>query len=89
MRLGASDFLRKVHKNVRFYWADNAQLIDLLTWAWQDNRNPLYEARVRETVDWLLREMIAREDDTTEALCGAFAASLGRARSAPRTAQTR
>jgi uncharacterized protein YyaL (SSP411 family) len=27
---------------------DNAQLIDILTWAWQDGRNPLYETRLRE-----------------------------------------
>ena len=47
---------------------DNALLIDLLTAAWQHTRSPLYEARVRETVDWCLREMIAEG--------GAFAASL-------------
>jgi len=38
---------------------DNAQLLELLTWAWQDTRSALYETRVRETVDWVLREMIA------------------------------
>ncbi|MBI1775629.1 MAG: thioredoxin domain-containing protein [Proteobacteria bacterium] len=38
---------------------DNAQLIDLLTLVWQDMRNPLYAARVAETVEWALREMIA------------------------------
>jgi uncharacterized protein YyaL (SSP411 family) len=38
---------------------DNGQLLDLLTWAWQDTRSALYETRVRETVDWVLREMIA------------------------------
>ena len=47
---------------------DNAQLIDLLTWAWQDTRSPLYETRVRETIDWTLREMIADG--------GGFAATL-------------
>ena len=47
---------------------DNAMLIDLLTAAWQHTRSPLYAARVRETVDWCLREMIAEG--------GAFAASL-------------
>ena len=36
---------------------DNAQLVELLTWAWQETRNPLYAARVSETVSWLLREM--------------------------------
>ncbi len=47
---------------------DNAQLIDLLTWAWQETRSPLYETRVRETAEWVLREMIADG--------GGFAATL-------------
>ncbi|WP_029010841.1 thioredoxin domain-containing protein [Azospirillum halopraeferens] len=38
---------------------DNAQLVALLTLVWQETRTPLFEQRVRETVDWLLREMIA------------------------------
>jgi len=36
---------------------DNAQLVELLTWAWQETKNPLYAARVSETVSWMLREM--------------------------------
>ncbi len=36
---------------------DNAALIELLTLVWQETRTPLYAARVRETVGWLLREM--------------------------------
>ena len=47
---------------------DNAQLVDLLTLVWQGTREPLFEARVRETVDWTLREMVAAS--------GAFAATL-------------
>ena len=38
---------------------DNAQLVDLLTWAWQETRNPLYMQRAEETVEWALREMMA------------------------------
>jgi uncharacterized protein YyaL (SSP411 family) len=38
---------------------DNGQLLDLLTLAWQDTRDPVYEQRARETVDWLMREMVA------------------------------
>jgi uncharacterized protein YyaL (SSP411 family) len=38
---------------------DNAALLELLTLAWQENREPLYEQRIRETVGWLLREMRA------------------------------
>ena len=38
---------------------DNAQIMDLLTWVWQATQSPLYAARVRETADWVLREMTA------------------------------
>ncbi len=47
---------------------DNAQLIELLTWAWQETKAPLYRWRVDETVTWLLREMRAEG--------GAFAATI-------------
>ncbi|HMG50777.1 MAG TPA: thioredoxin domain-containing protein, partial [Inquilinus sp.] len=47
---------------------DNAQLVGLLTLAWQETRDPLYAARVAETVAWIEREMIAEG--------GAFAATL-------------
>lgn len=47
---------------------DNALLIDLLTEAWRETRNPLYAARIHETVAWLRREMIAED--------GGLAASL-------------
>jgi uncharacterized protein YyaL (SSP411 family) len=46
---------------------DNAQIIELLTHAWLDDRNPLFEQRLRETIGWVEREMIAEN--------GAFAAS--------------
>jgi uncharacterized protein YyaL (SSP411 family) len=38
---------------------DNAQMIDLLTAAWQDTRDPLFATRVLETVGWVTREMVA------------------------------
>jgi uncharacterized protein YyaL (SSP411 family) len=41
---------------------DNAQLIELLTLVWQKTRKPLYAARIAETIDWLLREMLAEGD---------------------------
>ncbi len=47
---------------------DNAALLDLMTLVWQETRNPLFEARIRETVGWLLREMVAEG--------GGFAATL-------------
>lgn len=47
---------------------DNAQLVELLTLVWQDTRDPVYAARVRETIDWLLREMTQPE--------GGFSSSL-------------
>ncbi|MGE0665278.1 MAG: thioredoxin domain-containing protein [Sphingomonadales bacterium] len=46
---------------------DNAQIIELLTHAWLDDRNPLFEQRLREAIGWVEREMIADN--------GAFAAS--------------
>jgi uncharacterized protein YyaL (SSP411 family) len=55
---------------------DNAQLIDVLTWAWQDSGNPLFAQRVRETVDWTLNEMIAARDADGREPSGAFASSL-------------
>ena len=47
---------------------DNAQLIEILSWAWQETRNPLYAARVSETISWMLREMRVEG--------GAFAAAI-------------
>ncbi len=55
---------------------DNAQLLEVLTWLWQDTQNPLYEQRARETVAWVLREMIADADGSGTTPCGAFAATL-------------
>jgi uncharacterized protein len=47
---------------------DNALLIDLLTLAYQETKQPLYAARVAETIGWLAREM--RQDG------GGFSSSL-------------
>ncbi len=47
---------------------DNAQLIDLLVAAWKDTGSALFEARIRETAEWIAREMIAEG--------GGFAATL-------------
>ncbi len=52
---------------------DNAELLGLLTLVWQETRDPLYAARVRETVGWLEREMLAAPNDAGDR---AFAASL-------------
>ena len=52
---------------------DNAEFIALLTLVWQETHDPLYEARVRETIGWLEREMLAAADDAGNR---AFAASL-------------
>jgi uncharacterized protein len=38
---------------------DNALLIDLMTEVWKERRHPLLQLRIAETVEWLLREMIA------------------------------
>ena len=47
---------------------DNAELVDLLTLVWQEVRDPLYAARVAETIGWLEREMVTGD--------GGFASSL-------------
>ncbi|OAN50329.1 thymidylate kinase [Paramagnetospirillum marisnigri] len=47
---------------------DNAQLVSLLCQVWKKTGNPLYRARVFETVGWLMREMMAED--------GGFAAAL-------------
>jgi hypothetical protein len=47
---------------------DNAQLVSLLTLVWQRTRQPLFAERIAETIDWLLREMVADS--------GGFAATL-------------
>jgi uncharacterized protein YyaL (SSP411 family) len=52
---------------------DNAQLIDLLRWAWCETGNNLFEIRLRETIGWTLREMIA---DGNGGAGGGFAATL-------------
>ena len=46
---------------------DNAQLIELMTHVWRKTGSPLYAERIRETIDWTLREMLTEGD--------AFAAS--------------
>ncbi|UUX47941.1 thioredoxin domain-containing protein [Nisaea acidiphila] len=47
---------------------DNAQLLALMTEMQRQEPNPLYEQRIRETVDWLFREMLSEG--------GGFASSL-------------
>ena len=42
---------------------DNAQLISLMTEVWKETRSPLYAARVRETIDWVQREMTVNHMD--------------------------
>ena len=47
---------------------DNAQMIDILSTVWIHTRNPIYRARVEETVAWAMREMMVEG--------GAFASSI-------------
>ena len=47
---------------------DNAQFIEMLTMIWQNNRLPLYRARVEETVEWLLRDMMVEGQGFAAAL---------------------
>ncbi|MDX1402186.1 MAG: thioredoxin domain-containing protein, partial [Kiloniellales bacterium] len=45
-----------------------------LTWAWQESGNPLYQSRVEETINWILREMVA--EDASGEPSGAFGSAL-------------
>ena len=47
---------------------DNAQLVALMAEIQRQDPNALYEQRIRETIDWLFREMISEG--------GAFASAL-------------
>lgn len=47
---------------------DNAQMVDLLTLAWQGTDREIYRQRISETMEWVLREMTAED--------GCFAATL-------------
>jgi uncharacterized protein YyaL (SSP411 family) len=47
---------------------DNAQLIELMTESWREQKSRLFAQRIEETVEWLLREMVVSG--------GGFAASL-------------
>jgi uncharacterized protein len=42
---------------------DNAALLDLLALAWRESHDPLYEQRIREIAQWVLREMRAEAVD--------------------------
>ncbi|MDP2205760.1 MAG: thioredoxin domain-containing protein [Alphaproteobacteria bacterium] len=50
---------------------DNALFIAVLSEVYRDTQNPLFAARLAQTIDWLLREMAVTEDNLT-----AFASSL-------------
>ena len=52
---------------------DNAELTGLLTEVWQEAREPLFAARIAETIGWLEREMLAAADESGDR---AFAATL-------------
>ncbi|MEE9301734.1 MAG: thioredoxin domain-containing protein [Alphaproteobacteria bacterium] len=47
---------------------DNAELLGLMTHLWQDEPNPLFAARIEETADWVLREMVAEGGGFASAL---------------------
>ncbi|MCW8861505.1 MAG: thioredoxin domain-containing protein [Rhodospirillales bacterium] len=53
---------------------DNGLLLGLFSLVWRDTRDPLLAARVRETVDWAVREMWVTDPEC--GADGAFAAAL-------------
>ena len=40
---------------------DNAQFVETVTLGWQSVRNPMFRARVEDTVRWLFREMLVED----------------------------
>lgn len=66
MRYSTDDIWLAPHFEKMLY--DNAQLIELLSHVWQDTKNPLFQTRIEECIDWVSREMLAED--------GAFAAAL-------------
>jgi hypothetical protein len=51
---------------------DNAMFVELLAEAWAETRSPLYAARARETVAWLLADMKTGEKNGAFGLASAF-----------------
>ncbi|MDH5748019.1 MAG: thioredoxin domain-containing protein [Rhodospirillales bacterium] len=51
---------------------DNALLIDLMCEVWRDTHSLLYQTRIRETIDWSLREMKVDGGDGTCAFASAY-----------------
>jgi len=51
---------------------DNAMFVELLAEAWAETKSPLYAARARETVAWLLAEMKTGERNGGYGLASAF-----------------
>ena len=56
---------------------DNALLIELLSDVWLRTQKPLYETRVRETVDWMRRELAVTTEHGTAFACAFDADSEG------------
>ena len=51
---------------------DNAQIISLMVEVWKETKSPLYEARIRETIDWVLRDMKVVGNDALYAFASAL-----------------
>jgi len=55
---------------------DNAQLVSLMTEVWKETRSPLYATRIRETIDWVLRDMKVEHGTAGDSSAFAFASAL-------------
>ncbi len=51
---------------------DNALLVDLMTEVWRETHSPLYRRRVRETIEWVLRELKTGETGAHFGLASAY-----------------
>ena len=55
---------------------DNALLISLMTEVWRETQDPLFETKIRETVNWVLRDMRVSEKGSGKTSNKAFGCSL-------------
>ena len=53
---------------------DNALLLKLLTWVWQDTKEPLFAERAEETAAWMIRDLF--DDHPEKDGTGAFVSSF-------------
>ena len=69
-RYSVDEFWLAPHFEKMLY--DNALLVELLCDVWQETGLALYEARIRETISWMLADLCSTADDGLYALASAY-----------------